>query len=77
MRPSDAGAHIAEDFAVVEVLTLDRDEPVADGERGRLVVTSLGRDNPMIRYDLEDVVRVDCVALSVRRDLRRAGGKEG
>jgi phenylacetate-CoA ligase len=24
-----------------------------------MVVTSLGRDNPMIRYDLEDVVRIE------------------
>jgi phenylacetate-CoA ligase len=55
----DRGAHIAEDFAVVEVLRVDSDDPVQDGERGRLVVTSLGRDNPMIRYDLEDLVRID------------------
>ncbi len=52
------GAHIAEDFAIVEALELDSDDPVPEGQRGRLVVTSLGRDNPMIRYDVEDVVRV-------------------
>ncbi len=53
------GCHIAEDWAIVEVVDVDSGEPLADGCRGSLVVTSLGRDNPMIRYDLEDVVRVE------------------
>ena len=53
------GSHIAEDFAIVEVLDVHTGEAVAPGQRGTMVVTSLGRDNPMIRYDLEDVVRVD------------------
>lgn len=52
------GAHLAEDHAIVEALDPVTGEPVPDGERGRLVVTSLGRDNPMLRYDLEDVVRI-------------------
>ena len=65
------GAHIAEDCAVVEVLDIDTGAPVADGTRGSMVVTSLGRDNPMIRYDLEDVVRIEsapcpCGETSVR-----------
>jgi phenylacetate-CoA ligase len=53
------GAHIAEDYAIVEVLDPKTGEPVPAGRRGSLVVTSLGRDNPMLRYDLEDVVRVE------------------
>jgi phenylacetate-CoA ligase len=53
------GCHIAEDHAIVEVVDVDSGEPLAGGRRGSLVVTSLGRDNPMIRYDLEDVVRVE------------------
>lgn len=53
------GAHIAEDYAIVEVLDPTTAEPVPPGGRGSLVVTSLGRDNPMLRYDLEDVVRVE------------------
>src|SRR5207248_618988 len=32
---------------------------VGDGERGILVVTTLERDNLMLRYDLEDVVRTN------------------
>jgi phenylacetate-CoA ligase len=53
------GAHVAEDYAVVEVVDPETSQPVPDGERGYLVCTSLGRDNPMIRYNLEDVVRID------------------
>lgn len=56
--PAMKGAHLAEDAAIVEVLDPTTRQPVPDGERGVLVCTSLGRDNPMIRYDLEDVVRV-------------------
>ena len=65
------GAHIAEDYAIVEVLDLDNCQPVADGQRGSLVVTSLGRDNPMIRYDLEDVVRVDAAPCPCGETSRR------
>jgi phenylacetate-CoA ligase len=68
----DAGAHLAEDLAVVEALALDRDEPAEPGERGRLVVTSLGRDNPMIRYDLQDVVRIDATKCPCGETSRRA-----
>jgi phenylacetate-CoA ligase len=53
------GSHLAEDYAVVEAVDPATGAPVADGARGQLVVTSLGRDNPMLRYDLEDVVRID------------------
>ena len=52
------GSHIAEDAAIVEVLDPAAGTAVADGERGVFVCTSLGRDNPMIRYNLEDVIRV-------------------
>jgi phenylacetate-CoA ligase len=37
-----------------------------------MVVTSLGRDNPMIRYDLEDVVRVDPTPCPCGETSRRA-----
>jgi phenylacetate-CoA ligase len=53
------GSHLAEDYALVEAVDPVTGESVPDGQRGRLVVTSLGRDNPMLRYDLEDVVRID------------------
>ncbi len=65
------GAHIAEDYAIVEVLDPDTGQPVPDGQRGSLVVTSLGRDNPMIRYDLEDIVRVNSAPCPCGETSRR------
>jgi phenylacetate-CoA ligase len=53
------GAHLAEDLAIVEVLDVHTGEPVEEGKRGQLVVTSLNRDNPMLRYNVEDIVRID------------------
>jgi phenylacetate-CoA ligase len=62
---------MAEDFAVVEVLDVRTGEAVGPGERGTMVVTSLGRDNPMIRYDLEDVVRIDADRCACGETSRR------
>jgi phenylacetate-CoA ligase len=66
------GSHLAEDYAVVEVIDLVTGEPVAEGERGSMVVTSLGRDNPMVRYDLEDVVRLDSAPCACGETSARA-----
>lgn len=54
-----AGAHLNEDLAVVEVLDPVTYEPVPPGERGNLVITTLGRDSLVVRYDIGDVIRVD------------------
>ena len=51
------GAHLAEDLAVVEVIDHRTRRACGDGERGNLVVTVLEKDNFLLRYDLEDVVR--------------------
>ena len=51
------GAHLAEDLAIVEVLDRRTGRPCGHGERGNLVVTVLEKDNFLLRYDLEDVVR--------------------
>ena len=51
------GAHLAEDLAVVEVIEPTTGNPCGDRERGNLVVTVLEKDNFLVRYDLEDVVR--------------------
>lgn len=79
------GAHVAEDLAIVECIDPETGEPAPEGATGHLVVTTLGRDNPMLRYDLEDIVRLDpsscpCGETSVRvhwlgraKDLVRAG----
>ena len=70
--PALRGAHIAEDYAVVEVLNPDTYQPVPDGERGTFVCTSLGRDNPTLRYDLQDVIRIDSTPCGCGETSRRA-----
>jgi phenylacetate-CoA ligase len=55
----DDGAHVAEDLAIVEVVDRRTGKPVSDGERGNLIVTTLEKDNAFLRYDLEDVVRLN------------------
>jgi phenylacetate-CoA ligase len=65
------GAHIAEDYAVVEALD-ENGDPVPDGTRGRFVCTSLGRLNPMIRFDLNEVVRLDGAPCECGETHRRA-----
>ncbi|WP_445182008.1 phenylacetate--CoA ligase family protein [Pseudonocardia sp. Cha107L01] len=65
------GSHLAEDYALVEAVDPVTGEPVPDGQRGQLVVTSLGRDNPMLRYDLEDVVRIDASPCPCGETTRR------
>ncbi len=53
------GAHLAEDLAVVEVIERGTGRSLGHGERGNLVVTVLEKDNFLLRYDLEDVVRLN------------------
>ena len=53
------GSHVCEDEAIVEAIDPASGEAVADGTRGHLVVTSLTKDNFLLRYDLEDLVRLD------------------
>jgi phenylacetate-CoA ligase len=51
------GAHLAEDLAIVEVIDRRNGRACGHGERGNLVVTVLEKDNFLLRYDLEDIVR--------------------
>jgi phenylacetate-CoA ligase len=53
------GAHLAEDLAIVEVVDRHTGRALGHGERGNLVVTVLEKDNFLLRYDLEDVVRLN------------------
>lgn len=84
----DNGAHACEDEAIVECVDPVTGEPMRDGRRGHLVVTSLTKDNAMLRYDLQDIVRLDrtpcpCGETHARAfwegraaDIVRAAGKE-
>jgi phenylacetate-CoA ligase len=82
------GAHLAEDLAIVEVIDRHTGRALGHGQRGNLVVTVLEKDNFLLRYDLEDVVRLNeapcpCGETHRRlfyegrvRDLVPAGGRE-
>ncbi len=48
------GAHIHEDWAVVQAVDPATGREVPDGEWGDLTVTTLDRDNGLLRYDLEE-----------------------
>lgn len=50
------GLHLAEDHILVEVLDVNTQEPVPDGERGELVYTTLRKKaRPMIRFRSGDI----------------------
>lgn len=53
------GAHLCEDYAIVQAVDPETGRSVPDGEWGRLVVTTLGRDNFLLRYDLEETTKLD------------------
>ena len=53
------GLHVWEDTALIEVLDPDGDAPVAAGERGELVSTTLvNLVSPLVRYRSDDLVRL-------------------
>ena len=52
------GAHINEDWGVVQAVDPATGEEVADGEWGDLVVTTLDRDNGLLRYNLEEACAI-------------------
>lgn len=53
------GAHVHEDRAIVQAVDPKTGREVPDGEWGDLVVTTLGRDNGLLRYDLEEACMID------------------
>jgi len=57
--PAHDGIHVWEDHYIVEVLEPKGEAPVADGEEGELVVTSLTREAlPVIRFRTGDLTRI-------------------
>ena len=69
------GLHVNEAEYICEVLEPDSDRPVADGERGELVVTNLGRAaSPLIRYRTGDIVVRRSGPCACGRDFSRLEG---
>ena len=53
------GLHLAEDHFYAEIVDPDTLEPVADGEYGELVITTLTRECcPLVRYRTRDITRI-------------------
>lgn len=55
----EPGAHLNEDWAVVEAVDPETGLPVPDGEWGDLTVTTLDRDNGLLRYALEEACALE------------------
>lgn len=53
------GAHLHEDWAIVQAIDPATGADVADGQWGNLVVTTLDRDNGLLRYDLEEAAMIE------------------
>ena len=53
------GAHLHEDWAIVQAIDPATGRDVPDGQWGNLVVTTLGRDNALLRYDLEEAAMIE------------------
>lgn len=62
---SQTGIHVNEEEFIAEVINPETGNPVAEGEKGELVLTNLGRYGyPNIRYRTHDVVIKDTTLCS-------------
>ncbi len=52
------GAHLHEDWAIVQAVDPKTGQDVPEGEWGDLVITTLDRDNGLLRYDLEEACSI-------------------
>ncbi|MDR1459882.1 MAG: phenylacetate--CoA ligase [Bacteroidales bacterium] len=73
------GLHIWEDYVIAEIINPDTLEPVAGGETGELVLTTLQREAmPLIRYRTHDLTRFlpdDCPCGRTHRRIDRFKGR--
>ncbi len=78
MCESKDGLHWAEDHILVEVLDLDTGEPVPEGGRGELVLTTLKKAaRPMIRFRTGDIVSFTSEPCTCGRTSIRLQGVHG
>ena len=70
--PEQNGMHIWEDSFLVEIIDPKTLQPVADGEEGELVMTTLQREGmPLLRYRTKDLTRIIPEPCSCGRTHRR------
>jgi phenylacetate-CoA ligase len=66
------GLHIAEDHLLVEVVDEKTGEPVAEGQRGEMLLTTLRKEaRPMIRFKTGDIVTYTNQKCKCGRTLKR------
>jgi len=53
------GAHLHEDWAIVQAIDPATGKDVTPGQWGNFVVTTLDRDNGLLRYDLEEAAMIE------------------
>jgi phenylacetate-CoA ligase len=69
---AQAGLHVNEDHFLVEVVDPDSGRPLAQGERGELVFTTLTKEAmPVLRYRTGDIASLDRSACVCGRTLAR------
>ncbi len=77
--PYQNGLHLWEDCYIMEIIDPETLEPVADGEIGELVLTTLDRDAmPLIRYRTRDLTRIiqgQCECGRTHRRIDRLKGR--
>jgi phenylacetate-coenzyme A ligase PaaK-like adenylate-forming protein len=70
--PEQNGMHVWEDSFLAEIIDPKTLQPVAEGEEGELVMTSLQREGmPLIRYRTKDLTRIIPEACACGRTHRR------
>lgn len=73
------GLHIWEDYVIVEIIDPETLEPVADGEVGELVLTTINREAmPLLRYRTRDLTKVipgDCPCGRTHKRIARFQGR--
>ncbi len=77
--PYQEGMHIWEDSFLVEIIDPNTLQPVADGDEGELVMTTLQREGmPLIRYRTKDLTRIipePCACGRTHRRIERIKGR--
>lgn len=73
------GMHIGEDHFLLEIVDPETLEPVPDGEKGEVVITTLTKEaNPVIRYRTRDISRIipdDCPCGRKTRRMEKVLGR--
>ena len=67
-----SGQHVAEDHYIVEILDTETFQPVAPGELGEVVITSLNREAvPVVRYRTKDISSLNYAPCACGRTTAR------